>query len=77
MLLTLIAVFFGGGEGRGAVGFMVGVEFNTMLSNIHKHGVLLHTSFFRANLDTKRAKTAEQRKRETDSNLHPAEVRLT
>ena len=35
MLLMLIAVFFGGGEGRGAVGFMVGVEFNTMLSNIH------------------------------------------
>ena len=34
MLLTLIAGFFGG-EGRWAVGFMVDVEFNTMLSNIH------------------------------------------
>ena len=48
-----------------------------MPSNIHKHGVLLHTSFFRASLDTKLAKTTEQRKRETDSNLHPTEVRLT
>ena len=48
-----------------------------MPSNINIHGVLLHTSFFRASLDTKLVNTAEQRKRETDSNLHPAEVRLT
>ena len=63
----------GRGGGGGEVGLVVGVEFTAMPSNIHKHGVLLHQCpLYRANLDTKLAKTAEQRKRATDSNLYSA-----